>query len=157
MACAFKPRFALLLLWGWLWCERRFVAGILVALTPLAALSLLRYGLHNNIGYLSVLSFLSRHGEAYFANNSINGILNWYLSPGDSLHFDVFAFTPYNPVVYVGTMLASCAFLGVLVAPPLLRRGQRAQLTDLSAAAICTVLSSPVAWEHHYGILLPLY
>src|SRR5204862_387996 len=68
-----------------------------------------------------------------------------------------FAFTPYNPVVYVGTMLASCAFLGVLVAPPLLRRGQRAQLTDLSAAAICTVVSSPVAWEHHYGILLPLY
>ena len=57
---------------------------LLAAAVPIAGLSLFRYGLHNNLAYLDVLSFLSKHGESFFANNSVNGILNGYLSPNNS-------------------------------------------------------------------------
>jgi hypothetical protein len=156
LACTIKPQIGLLLLWGLVWRERRFAAGAAAAFIPLLLLSLFRYGIHNHIAYLSTLSFLSRHGEAYFANNSVNGILNWHLSPYDSLHWHDGSFVPYNAVVHAGTLAASILALALIVVPPLLRK-RPAGLADLSAAAICTVVGSPVAWEHHYGILLPLY
>ncbi|HEX4272716.1 MAG TPA: hypothetical protein VHZ32_15080, partial [Rhizomicrobium sp.] len=105
-----------------------------------------------------VLRFLSRHGEDYFANNSVNGILNWYLSPDDNLRWYDDSFTPFNSVVYAGTMAASLIAVIALLGPPLLLwRKRRPTQADLGAAAICTVIGSPVAWEHHYGILLPLF
>jgi len=30
-------------------------------------------------------------------------------------------------------------------------------VVDLSIAALATTISAPLAWEHHYGILLPIY
>jgi hypothetical protein len=156
VACSIKPQLGLLLLWGLLWREHSFTAGIIAALAPLLGLSLLLYGVHNHVAYLDVMSFLSQHGESYFANNSVNGILNWYLSPDDSLHWHENSFAPYNPLIYGGTIVASLLALALVVAPPLLAK-RRATLTDLGAAAICSVIGSPVAWEHHYGILPPLY
>jgi len=117
----------------------------------------LRYGLHNHIAYLDVLRFLSQHGERFFTNNSVNGVLNGYLSSGDNLHWDASALTPYIPVVHAGTLAASLVALATIVLPPLIWRGTRPGLADLGAASICTVAGSPVAWEHHYGILFPLY
>jgi hypothetical protein len=157
LACTIKPQMGLLLLWGLLWRDWRFVTGILAAAVPVLLLSLLRYGVHNHIAYLDVLSFLSRHGESFFANNSVNGILNWYLSSNDSLRWYDGALTPFNPGVFAGTMMASVAALALICAMPLLRRRSRPDLSDLGIAAICTVAGSPVAWEHHYGILLPLF
>ena len=156
MACSIKPQLGLLLFWALLWREYSFAAGIIASLAPLLGLSLFFYGLHNHLAYLDVMSFLSRHGESYFANNSANGILNWYLSSDDSLHWHESSFPPYNSLIHVGTMAASLLALALVVAPPLLAK-RRATLTDLGAAAICSVVGSPVAWEHHYGILLPLY
>ena len=157
LACTIKPQLGLLLLWGVLWREGRFVGGALLTLVPIAAVSLLRYGLHDHIAYLGVLSFLSHHGESFFANNSVNGLLNWYLSGDDSLRWNEGAFTPYRPAVYLGTVAASLAFLAAIVLPPLLAKGRKADLGDLASAAICTIAGSPVAWEHHYGLLLPLF
>lgn len=158
LACTIKPQMGLLLVWGLLWRERAFTAGLLAGLAPLLLLSLRLYGIHNHFAYLDVLHFLSRQGESYFANNSVNGILNWYLSPDDSLRWYDNSFTPFNSIVYAGTMAASLLAAIVLLGPPLLLRGKRQPtLSDLGTAAICTVIGSPVAWEHHYGILLPLY
>jgi hypothetical protein len=157
LACSIKPQFGLLLLWALLWRETGFVAGFVGALVPLTVLSCALYGLHNHLAYLNVLSFLSHHGEAFFANNSVNGILNWYLAPGDPLRWHDGVFTPYIPAVYLGTSVTSLAALALLIAPPLLQRRRRPELGDFAAAAILTVVGSPVAWEHHYGILFPLY
>lgn len=157
LACTLKPQLSLLVLWALLWREGRFVGGALAALVPVAAVSLLRYGLHNHLAYLGVLSFLSHHGESFFANNSVNGILNWYLSGDDSLRWNEAAFTPYLPAVYLGTLAASLVFLALILLPPLLARGRKPDVADFAAAAICTVAASPVAWEHHYGLLLPLF
>jgi len=157
LACTIKPQMGLLLLWAVLWREWRFTLGILVSAMPVLLVSLYRYGLHNHIAYLDVLSFLSRHGESFFANNSVNGILNWYLSPNDSLRWYDDDLTPFNSTVYAGTMMASVLALALICIPPLLRRNRRPGFSDLGIAAICTVAGSPVAWEHHYGVLLPLY
>ncbi len=157
LACTIKPQMGLLLLWGLLWRDWKFVSGILGAALPILLLSVSHYGIHNHLAYLDILSFLSRHGESFFANNSINGILNWYLSPNDSLRWYDNTLTPFNPTVYAGTMVASMVALSVICAMPILRRGRAPGLSDLGIAAICTIVGSPVAWEHHYGILLPLY
>jgi alpha-1,2-mannosyltransferase len=157
LACTIKPQFALLLVWGLLWRQWGFSLGILAAVVPVGVVSLLRYGLSAHLGYLQVLAFLSRHGESFFANNSVNGILNGYLSSTNSLYWDAVRFTPYNPVVYGGTVAASVLVLAAIVFLPLLSRKVRPGIADLGIASICTVIGSPVAWEHHYGILLPLY
>jgi hypothetical protein len=157
LACSIKPQLGLLLLWAALWREWRFAAGVLAALAPVGALSLASYGLHNHLAYLQVLSFLSRHGESFFSNNSVNGILNWYLSGEDSLRWNAGGLPAFHPAVYAGTLAATLVFLALVVLPPLLAKDRKAGLGDLAVAAICTVAGSPVAWEHHYGLLLPLF
>jgi hypothetical protein len=157
VASTIKPQLGLLLLFGLLWNEWKFVSGVVLGFVPLAALSAFLYGMHNNIMYFDVLSFLARHGESYYANNSINGILNWYFSSNDSLNWYGDEFTPYIPVVHIGTLISSIAVVLIIIVPPLFRRGRAPSPADLGAAAICTVVGSPVAWEHHYGIVLPLY
>jgi hypothetical protein len=157
LACTIKPQLALLLAWALLWREWRFLIGGALVLASLELLSLARYGLHNQLAYLQVLSFLSRHGESFFANNSVNGILNWYLSGQDSLHWYDQAFTPFVPLVYAGAVAASVLFYGLILLQPLVNRSRRPRTADLGAAAICTVVGAPVAWEHHFGLLPPLF
>ncbi len=154
--CAIKPQFAVLLLWALVWREWIFATGVLVVAVPIALLSVAAYGLHNNIAYLDVLSFLSKHGEAFFANNSVNGILNRFLGNGDNLRWEPFQFVPFNPTVYAGTICASVLTLAAIIAPALLRRG-KATIFDFGAAILLSVMGSPIAWEHHYGVMLPLY
>jgi hypothetical protein len=157
LACTIKPQFGLLLLWGLLWREWAFSGGILAALVPVTVVSLFRYGLKAHLDYLDVLAFLSRHGESFFANNSVNGILNGYLSSNNSLYWDSLRFTPYDPVVYAGTAAASALVLAAIVYLPLSGHKTRPGIADFGVASICTVIGSPVAWEHHYGILLPFF
>ena len=130
----------------------RFSAGILVALVPLTAISLWRYELQNHLAYLEVLKFLGRHGEIYFANNSVNGILNAYFSGRNNMVFDVPGLLPDVPIVYWGTLTASLLALGFIIIPPVWRRHEKPNVADFGAASICTVIGSPVAWEHHYEI-----
>ncbi|MGP8025794.1 MAG: glycosyltransferase family 87 protein [Acidocella sp.] len=154
--CAIKPQFALLLLWALVWREWIFATGVLVVAVPIALLSVAVYGLHNNIAYFDVLSFLSRHGESFYANNSVNGIINRYLGNGNNLRWETFQFVPFNPVVYGGTVCASVLAVAAIIAPALLRRGN-ATIFDFGAAVLLSVMGSPIAWEHHYGVMLPLY
>lgn len=157
LACTIKPQLGLLLIWGIMWREAAFSFGIVSVLAPIAALSLWRYGFSAHLSYLQVLSFLSAHGEVFFANNSVNGILHSYFAPTDNLVWDPDHLSPYVPIVHAGTVVASVIFFGLLIVPPYLLRRRRPEVADLGAASICTVLGSPIAWDHHYGILFPLY
>jgi alpha-1,2-mannosyltransferase len=154
LICLVKPTYALLYLWGALRREWRFVGvGALVIGVGLA-LSLWRFGLHDHVEYLSVLSYIARHGEAFYANQSINGALHRLLFNGSNLEWHDHEFAPVHPIVYAGTV---AAFV-LLVAVSLRRPAQGAgSAVDLSLAALAATLTAPVAWEHHYGILLPIY
>jgi len=155
LACAIKPQFGMFLLWAILWRRWDFASGFLASALPAAAASIMLYGWHNHMAYLDVLSFISRHGESYYANNSINGIVHRLLFNGPNLQFDSRSFAPYNPYVFAATMVAGVAFL----VPLLLRaRGARQPtIFDFGMAGLCFTMGAPVAWEHHYGIMLPLY
>jgi len=92
-ACTIKPQFGLLLFWAccgesgpsvaafWLRsCRSRWSRCFVTVSTPISGIW--RY------------LVLSRHGESFFANNSVNGILNGYLSSTNNILWDPLGFTP---------------------------------------------------------------
>jgi hypothetical protein len=154
VCCLIKPQYGLILLWGVLRRDWRFSTGLIVVAGTGFTASLLRYGLANHLQYLKVLSYISQHGEAYWPNQSVNGLLNRLLDNGDALHFDRYSFPPYHPVVYFGTLLSSLAIMATALWPT---RGRAPDALDLGVALLGATLAAPVAWEHHYGILLPIF
>jgi len=154
LCCAVKPQWGVVLLWAamrreWGFCA--VVAGVCGAIT-LAALA--RYGLHNYLDYLSVLSFLGQHGEAYFPNQSVNGLLNRLLFNGGNLTFNIHGFPEERPVIAVLTLVSSVLILGAAI---WVRHTVRPGALDLAIMLLAATMASPIAWEHHYGILLPIF
>ncbi|MET0652718.1 MAG: glycosyltransferase family 87 protein [Hyphomicrobiaceae bacterium] len=161
LTCLMKPHYGLFLAWALLRAEWRFMA--VCAATVIAGLgaAVLVFGFANHIDYLRVVSFLGQHGEAYYPNHSINGLLNRIMSIADpeqykNLEFVAGHFPPFNPWVYGLTVSSSAAIL----AAALLHRsttGDPARLYDFCLMALSCTMASPIAWEHHYGVLLPIF
>lgn len=152
--CLVKAQFTLLPIWAILRRQWSFVIGWSMVVVPMLIISIATYGLANNLDYLSVLKFLSLHGENYFHNQSVNGLLNRLLFLGDSVRMPP-EFPPYNSLVYGATLLSSV----VLVLAALFVRGResdKGSLLDFLTAALTFTIASPIAWEYHYGILLPI-
>jgi alpha-1,2-mannosyltransferase len=149
-----KPQFALFLLWGGLRRQWTFVAGWATVVIPGLAASVALYGLANHLDYLSALRLMASHGEAFFPNQSVNGLLNRLLANGDNLVWSGNGFAPYHPLVYAGTLASSAAML--LFALFRYRR-RTATLFDFLTAGLLFTMASPIAWEHHYGVLPPAF
>ena len=156
LVCMLKPQFGLFLIWGALRREWRFTAALLATGTFGLALSVMLYGFGNHLAYLEVLSFLSRHGESYWANQSANGLMQRIFENGEIHDFGVDAFPPFHPVIYAGSMLVTVVFLAGIFR---LRRGEGEAVAfyDFMLAALVFTAASPIAWEHHYGILAPIF
>lgn len=156
LVCILKPQFGLFLIWGLLRKEWRFTIALLATGTTCLLLSVILYGFGNHLGYLEVLSFLSRHGEAFWANQSVNGLLHRIFDNGQVEQFENNTFPPFHPAVYAGSMLATIACLALVF---LIRPGQSqtSVLLDFLLAALAFTVASPIAWEHHYGILMPIF
>jgi hypothetical protein len=154
--CAIKPQYALIAVWGVARREWRFVGAAAAAGLGVLALSVWTFGLAHHLNYLDVLATISRVGEAYYPNQSVNGLLQRAMDHGDSLRWDPHDYPPYHPLVHAGTLLSSLALLGLTV---LWRpwRPVRGGSLDLCAIALAATLASPIAWEHHHGVLLPIY
>ena len=156
LPCLVKPQYGILLLWGLTRRHWRFCAAFAAVLVGALALSTATFGWANHGSYLWMLSYVSLHGESYFANQSVNGLLQRALFNGENLTWHEEAYPPFSPGVYAGTLLAALTVIGCcLFWRP--RASRRASATDLMIAILTCVLASPVAWEHHYGILLPIY
>ncbi len=151
-----KPHYAVLLLWGLLRRQWRFALAGLAAVAAVLAVSIPRYGLANHLDYLAVLAHVGRHGEGYFLNQSVNGLLHRALDTGDALAWDYRALAPFHPAVFAGTTAASVLLLACALWPPRAPLGRAARPIDLAIALLATTMASPVAWEHHYGVLLPV-
>ena len=152
---AVKPQYGLLALWGLVRGEWRFTAAAAAAGLALLALSVARFGLADHVDYLRVLAHVGRHGEAYWPNQSANGFLQRLLGNGESAAWSPTVYPPFHPVVYAGTLATSVALLVAgLFAPP--RCEKRGDALDLAGFALALTLASPLAWEHHYGVLLPV-
>ncbi len=162
-AAIVKPQFAvlgLLAIWRRDW---RFLIGFLVITGACFLLSVVLYGWRNELDYLPVLSFLSHHGEWEHMNQSVNGLLVRFLYHGPSLDLDPHgfilqsAFPPYIPAVYYATLLSSLAMIVIPFLMPARPEDGVSRLLQFCTASILFTMASPVAWTHHYGILLPAY
>jgi len=151
-----KPQYVLFLAWALL--RRKygaFVSG-LVCLMAGVVVAFAVFGVHNNLDYLRTLQFIERHGESLATNQSMNGLLNRLFFNGDNLGWTGQNFAPYLPVVYLGTVLSSLALLGLAFFYPSQWR-PRGGVADFACLALVATMASPVAWEHHYAILLPIF
>jgi alpha-1,2-mannosyltransferase len=147
-----KPQMALLLPWAIIRKDWSFVKGMAAVVVIGGSLSLVCYGLRPHLEYLETLATISRHGEAYVANQSFNGLVMRMLHLGDDTYFEAGRFAPYNPVVYFSTLMTSLLLIGYGM---FYRLGDYRNEPVLSfcLAAVCFTAASPLAWEHHYGLL----
>jgi hypothetical protein len=117
-------------------------------------------GWEHHVDYVQFLSFLSRHGEAFYPNHSINGLLNRLMSLSDPIAFNNLfwsesTFPPYTWWVHATTIASAM----LIIAAALLRRRDSADCDhslDLCIIALSCTIASPIAWEHHYGVLVPI-
>jgi hypothetical protein len=156
-----KPHYGLFLVWAALRREMRFAAACAATIGVGLAASVAVYGLANHVDYLRVLSFLSQHGEAYYPNQSVNGVLNRLMSIFDpvayvSLDLPAGQFPPFTPWVWASTLASSLALLLFALLRPL-QQGIGDRVIDLALMAVACTMASPIAWEHHYGVTLPIY
>jgi hypothetical protein len=151
-----KPQLALMFVLGLLRADWPLCAGFLVTGLAGVGLSLLYFRPSDYVGYLRVLSQVSRYGEAYYPNQSVNGLLHRLLFNGDSTRWPRHGYAPYHPVVYAGTVISTLCFIAaslwVRPRPRGIGRG-----ADFALAALVSTMASPVAWEHHYGVLAPIF
>src|SRR5215831_17083245 len=161
LMCLVKPHYGLFVLWAALRREWRFTFACVAAGVVGLAASIATFGWTDNLDYLQVFWFLSQHGEVYYPNQSFNGLFNRVMTlidPDnyDSLGFDDNGFPPFNPWIYAGTVATSLAFLAAAI----FRRGNdgdRDRVFDFCTMGLSVTMASPIAWEHHYGILFPIF
>jgi alpha-1,2-mannosyltransferase len=163
IAATVKPQFAplgLLAIWRRQWS---FVAALTVVGAVALVLSIALYGWRTHLDYFSVLDFLSKHGEYQHLNQSINGVVVRWLYSGPSLDRDPeglipqSAFPPFIQPVYVVTLVSTLIMLAI---PFVVRNTSDDRISRLLAfctASVLFTMASPIAWIHHYNILLPVY
>jgi alpha-1,2-mannosyltransferase len=159
-ATTVKPQLALLgllALWQHDW---RFLTGFLIVIAAALVLAFGLYGWTNNLDYLKVLSFLSQHGEHQHLNQSFNGIFNRLLYHGPSLDQDPdnpipnSAFPSYIAAVYWASILSSLLMIAI---PFSVRVTNSSNILTFCLAIVLFTMASPIAWVHHYNVLLPAY
>ncbi len=156
LAVLCKPQYGLLLFWAALRKEWRFAINMFVVLAIGGFTALYLFGLEQNLAYLKVLSHISKIGEGFYANQSMNGLLNRWLFNGNNLYWDAKGFAPFHPVVYFGSLLVTVLLLlGAFILP--VRAGAKASYWDIGIMILSATAASPVAWEHHYGVVIGLF
>jgi alpha-1,2-mannosyltransferase len=161
LMCLIKPHYGLFIVWGLLRREWRFAFGCAAMVVAGVGASFAVYGWTDNVDYLKVFWFLSQRGEAYYPNQSVNGLLSRLMSLADpvgykNVDFDDNSFPPFNLWVYGPVLLTSL----IVVAAALFRRGTTGdpdRRFDFATMALSITMASPIAWEHHYGIVFPIF
>ena len=157
LLCLVKPQLILLGPWAALRREWVFLSAWAITCAVGGMVSLWLFGLDAHLDYLNALAFLGRHGEGFYPNQSVNGLLNRLLFNGNNLEWQEHRFPPYNPLVYFGTLCSSALLIGFAL---FWRRqdGKAAGgVLDFMIAVLSITMASPIAWEHHYGIALPMF
>lgn len=159
LACLLKPQLGLFLPWALVFRRWDFALGLVLLLLPFELLSIARYGLQNHLSYLDVLSHLSRHGESFQYNQSMNGLLHRLLFNGCNIcpPGQPTPLPPFHPVVHYATLASSMVLLALSLAPALLSWKKPASLLAFCLGTLCFTMASPVAWYHHYGVVLPAF
>jgi alpha-1,2-mannosyltransferase len=150
-----KPQFILLLIW--MAVRRRWGAtwAFLACSAAVLTLSIAVFGWHNNLDYIPVLAGLSHKAQSHYGNQSMFGTINRMIFNGENIGYTPYVYTPYIAWVYRVTVITSLVLVvGVLAFP----WGKlRASTADIAAMGLASVAASPMAWEHHYGIVVAIF
>ena len=150
-----KPQFGLLLLWAALRRRWNALVAAVITLAVGGVASVAAFGLRNNLDYLAVLAGLSRKAQSHYANQSMFGLLNRAIFNGENLPYHPYVYPPFVPWVYYVTLATTAALMLLVLAYPWRQRA--GSMTDLAATSVVCVIATPMAWEHHYGIMLPIF
>ncbi len=156
LICIIKPQFLLFLCWGVVRKQWRFAVGVVIILILFGGISVAVYGWQNNTDYVRVVSYIGQYGESCYANQSFNGLLHRILFNGDNLQWDEHHYAPYHPVVLYGTIITSVVLIGLGLFKWNRNDSKYNEVIDFCIGALCFTMASPVAWGHHYGVLLPI-
>ncbi len=150
VVCLVKPQMCLFLIWALLRGQKDFAVGLVATVVVGLGLSLALYGWDNHIYYPEMLSYLSQHGEVFWDNTSVNGLVTGLYHPDEVLIWNYHSFPPYNPVTYALTMVSSVIIAGLAL---FINRSSATSgsLLSFQTAALSFTLASPIAWGHHYG------
>lgn len=150
-----KPQFVLLLLW--MAVRRRWGAmwAFIVCASVVMGLSIAVFGWHNNLDYIAVLAGLSHKAQSHFANQSMFGTINRMIFNGENIGYTPYVYTPYIPWVYRVTVLTALLIVGAALLFPWGKL--RGTTADIAAMGLASVAASPMAWEHHYGIVVGIF
>lgn len=168
LCCGIKPQWLAIIPWAIFRQQWRMLTTLTITVGVLFLLSIAAYGISNYADYFSVLSFISKHGEGYFPNQSVNGLMNRLFFSGDDVNWAGFdlppsqpkvnwvgsVFSPFNPLVYAFTIGSSLLILGIAM---FWRMVKNPSAFDLALILLSLTIASPIAWVHHYGILLPIF
>lgn len=157
MMLLIKPQYLLIAVWGLLRKKYSFMLTLLSVCIVGFACSIFLFGLSNNFDYFIVLRSISRTGESFYFNQSMNGLLNRLLFNGNNLSFEINSFPPYNSIIYLGTLLSTFFLILSALLVGFIRPGLHGDVRDFMIITLSCTIASPVAWEHHYGILLVIY
>ncbi len=156
-----KPQWGLLLVWSALRRRYRALAAGAATLAVGAALSVTVFGLRNNLDYLGVMAGLSRRAQSHYANQSMFGLLNRAVFNGENIPYHPYVYPPFLPWIYFFSLITTAALVLLALGLPLpkLRSGRTLAggINDLSVVSIVCVIATPMAWEHHYGVFLPIF
>lgn len=157
MACLamVKPQFGLLLIWSALRRRWQALTAGCIALAVGGALSLVAFGVRNNLDYLGVLSGLSRKAQSHYANQSMFGLLNRAIFNGENILYHPYVYPPYVPWVYHVTLATTAVLILLALFWPW--RERAGTIADLAAIGVVCVIATPMAWEHHYGVMLGVF
>jgi hypothetical protein len=150
-----KPQFGLLLLWAALRRRWNALAAGVVTLAVGGAASLAVFGVRNNLDYLGILAGLSRKAQPHYANQSMFGLLNRAIFNGENIPYHPYIYPPYVPWIYYVTLATTAVLVLLALAYPW--RERAGGMADLAAVGVVSVIATPMAWEHHYGVMLPIF
>ncbi len=152
--CVIKPQWGVVFIWGVVRRQWRFVLWSALTAAFFLVWAAAVYGIGNMLDYVKVVAYLGKHGESFAPNQSVNGIVNRMLLNGNNREWLGNEFPPFNPIVYVATLSSSIALIGSALLwnwrnPP--------RPLDLALIMLAVTIASPIAWEHHYGIMFPIF
>ena len=151
LCCAIKPQWGIVLIWGVFRKQWKFVAASAVSGGVFAIVSIVTYGFIHWLDYFNALSFIGRHGESFHANQSVNGLMNRFLFNGNNLNWIAETYAPFNSTVYIVTIGSTLLIIGIAL---FYKRKLIPQTSDFALILLTLTIASPIAWEHHYGVIL---
>ena len=112
VASLVKPHFALLLVWGAARRRWSFVVAAAVTVAVGAVIAVAIFGWSEHVEYARVLAYIGERGEALYANQTVNGLLNRLLQPLEHRGWDFHSYPPPLQLVKAGTPSAAWRSLG---------------------------------------------